>query len=84
MAGLNPDTCMQVVYGLGPGQQAPQPAPGMTAKVISLEAVAALGEAQPHAHTPPQPFHIATLCYTSGTTGCAGLTLSTVTQRLHA
>ena len=59
----------QVVYGLGAGQQTPQPLPGMKQKVMSLEAVAALGEAKPHAHQPPQPFHTATLCYTSGTTG---------------
>ena len=60
---------MQVVFGLGAGQQTPQALPGMTQKVMSLEALTALGEAKPHAHVPPQPFHTATLCYTSGTTG---------------
>lgn len=58
-----------MVYGQQPGKpQLPTP-PGLTCKVLSLEALAALGRANPVPHNPPAPYDTATLCYTSGTTG---------------
>ena len=61
--------CMQVVYGQQPGQPQPATPQGLSCRVVSLDAVAALGRANPAPHNPPQPYDTATLCYTSGTTG---------------
>lgn len=64
-----PGVKVVVVYGQQPGKpQLPTP-PGLTCKVLSLEALAALGRANPVPHNPPAPYDTATLCYTSGTTG---------------
>mmetsp|Transcript_29042 Transcript_29042/g.63528 ORF Transcript_29042/g.63528 Transcript_29042/m.63528 type:complete len:708 (-) Transcript_29042:112-2235(-) len=47
----------------------PQPPEGCNCKIISLDAVRAAGRAHPHPPHPPQPHDLATICYTSGTTG---------------
>ncbi|KAK9803492.1 hypothetical protein WJX73_008668 [Symbiochloris irregularis] len=67
--GACPGVKLVVVYGTQPGQPQPAAPSGLACKVLSLEAVAALGRANPTPHNPPQPYDIATLCYTSGTTG---------------
>ena len=44
--------------------------------VLSYQDLYAEGEAHPSPHNPPQPEDIATICYTSGTTGmCKHLSL---------
>lgn len=58
-----------MVFGLKKGQKLPRVAPGLKARVVTLEAVAAAGREHPRAHIPPLPRDTATLCYTSGTTG---------------
>lgn len=59
----------QVVYGLLPGQLVTPAPPGLACRVISLDEVVALGKRHPRPHLPPRPSDIATICYTSGTTG---------------
>ncbi len=51
------------------GQRLPRLAAGVKAEVITLESVVKAGKEHPRSHIPPQPTDIATLCYTSGTTG---------------
>ncbi len=70
-------SALQIVWGLPPNSAVPEPPPGCRCRVVTLEAVEALGRRHPRAHVPPKPSEIATLCYTSGTTGqpkggCAG------------
>lgn len=38
-------------------------------QTYAFEKVEMIGSQQPHTHAPPAPHHIATFCYTSGTTG---------------
>ncbi|KAK9909434.1 hypothetical protein WJX75_002244 [Coccomyxa subellipsoidea] len=64
-----PSISLVVVFGLKKGQKLPRVAPGLKARVVTLEAVAAAGREHPRAHIPPLPRDTATLCYTSGTTG---------------
>ena len=42
---------------------------GSNCRVVSLEQVESLGRRHARAHIPPKPSDVATLCYTSGTTG---------------
>jgi acyl-CoA synthetase (AMP-forming)/AMP-acid ligase II len=42
---------------------------GSSAKLVTLEQVESLGRRHPRAHQPPSPADVATICYTSGTTG---------------
>jgi len=62
-----------VVFGLAPGALAPAGPPGWPGKVMTLDAVRALGSATSSASVPPPrrpaPGDTALLCYTSGTTG---------------
>lgn len=64
-----PTVKLVVVWGLPPGGVPPPPPPGSAAKIVTLAEVAAAGRARPAAHVPPSPSDVATLCYTSGTTG---------------
>ncbi|GLC43806.1 hypothetical protein PLESTB_000909900 [Pleodorina starrii] len=47
----------------------PEPPAGVNCRLVTLDAVEQLGRRHPRAHLPPKPSDIATLCYTSGTTG---------------
>ena len=60
---------MQIVFGMRRGQRLPRVPSGGKAQVVSLESVIKAGKEHPRSHIPPQPTDIATLCYTSGTTG---------------
>ena len=51
------------------GQTLPPIPDRITAKVLKIEDVALLGQQHPKAHIPPSPSDLATICYTSGTTG---------------
>eukprot|EP00884_Botryococcus_braunii_P022126 jgi/Botrbrau1/8598/Bobra.0380s0019.2 len=64
-----PAVKLVVVYGLLPGQLVTPAPPGLACKVISLEEVVSMGKRHPRPHIPPKPSDIATICYTSGTTG---------------
>ena len=59
----------QVVFGMKKGQRLPRLPSGVKAQVVTLETVIKAGKEHPRSHIPPQPTDIATLCYTSGTTG---------------
>jgi long-chain acyl-CoA synthetase len=59
----------QVVFGLRRDQRLPRLPSGVKAQVVTLESVAKAGKEHPRSHIPPMPTDIATLCYTSGTTG---------------
>lgn len=58
----------QVVWGAG-SSQLPDVPEGVSARIVTLDQVEALGRRHPRAHVPPRPSDIATICYTSGTTG---------------
>lgn len=64
-----PTVKLVVVYGLPPGGVPPPAPPGSGARVVTLAEVAAAGRARPLPHSPSRPGDVATLCYTSGTTG---------------
>lgn len=64
-----PTVKLVVVYGLPTGGVPPPAPPGSAARVVTLNEVAAAGRARPSPHAPPRPTDVATLCYTSGTTG---------------
>ncbi len=51
------------------GQRLPRLPSGVKAEVVTLENLIKAGKEHPRSHIPPQPTDIATLCYTSGTTG---------------
>ena len=51
------------------GQTLPPIPDRVNAKVYKIEDVAHLGQQHPKAHIPPSPSDLATICYTSGTTG---------------
>lgn len=51
------------------GQQLPRLPSGVKAEVVTLETVIKAGKEHPRSHITSQPTDIATLCYTSGTTG---------------
>jgi hypothetical protein len=59
---------VQVVWGMTTSSVPAVPA-GSAAKLVSLEQVESLGRRHPRAHQPPGPSDVATICYTSGTTG---------------
>ena len=59
----------QVVFGMKKGQRLPRLPSGVKAQVVTLETVIKAGKEHPRSHIAPQPADIATLCYTSGTTG---------------
>lgn len=56
------------MYGQG-GARLPELPAGANCRMLSLEQVEALGRRHPRAHMPPRPSDVATICYTSGTTG---------------
>ena len=60
---------LQVVYAMKTGQTLPPIPDRISAKVYKIEDVAHLGQQHPKAHIPPSPSDLATICYTSGTTG---------------
>ncbi len=60
---------VQVVFGMKKGQRLPRLPSGVKAEVVTLESLIKAGKEHPRSHIPPQPTDIATLCYTSGTTG---------------
>eukprot|EP00798_Chlamydomonas_sp_ICE-L_P032544 gene32544-17261_t len=62
-----PSVKLVVVYGQS--GRLPEAPPGSQAKIISLDQVESLGRRHPKAHVAPKPSDIATICYTSGTTG---------------
>ena len=72
-----PVTCKRVkqvlacrlCFGMRRGQRLPRVPSGVKAQVVSLESVIKAGKEHPRSHIPPEPTDIATLCYTSGTTG---------------
>lgn len=59
---------LQIVWGTAGGRLPEVPA-GSNCRVVSLEQVESLGRRHARAHIPPKPSDVATLCYTSGTTG---------------
>lgn len=58
-----------VVFGLKAGTKAPVAPAGARVQIRTLEEVIAAGKSQPRPHMPPAPEDMATICYTSGTTG---------------
>ncbi|PNW74853.1 hypothetical protein CHLRE_12g507400v5 [Chlamydomonas reinhardtii] len=63
-----PTVRLLVVWGAS-GPLPDPPAGASHCRLMTLEAVEGLGRRHPRAHLPPKPSDIATLCYTSGTTG---------------
>jgi acyl-CoA synthetase (AMP-forming)/AMP-acid ligase II len=59
---------LQVVWGAGTAQL-PEVPEGVACRLVTLDQVESLGRRHPRAHVPPRPSDIATICYTSGTTG---------------
>mmetsp|Transcript_35882 Transcript_35882/g.79890 ORF Transcript_35882/g.79890 Transcript_35882/m.79890 type:complete len:699 (+) Transcript_35882:158-2254(+) len=57
-----------IVWNVTDGRIPDAPA-GCNVRIVSLDQVESLGRRHPRAHVPPKPSDIATLCYTSGTTG---------------
>lgn len=57
-----------VVWGSG-SVRLPEPPLGVNCRIVSLDQVESLGRRHPRAHLPPRPSDVATICYTSGTTG---------------
>ncbi|CAL5219689.1 g1576 [Coccomyxa viridis] len=64
-----PSIFLVVVFGMKKGQRLPRLPSGVKAEVVTLESLIKAGKEHPRSHIPPQPTDIATLCYTSGTTG---------------
>lgn len=64
-----PTVKLLIVYGALPGAKLPDAPAGSTARIMGLAQVEALGRRHPRAHAPPAPSDVATICYTSGTTG---------------
>jgi len=63
-----PTLKLLVVWGPGSNRLPEAPA-GSSCRLVSLDQVESLGRRHPRAHIPPRPSDIATICYTSGTTG---------------
>ncbi|WIA09659.1 hypothetical protein OEZ85_009046 [Tetradesmus obliquus] len=63
-----PSLKLLVVWGAGTAQLPEVPA-GSSCRLVTLDQVESLGRRHPRAHVPPRPSDIATICYTSGTTG---------------
>lgn len=59
---------MQVVWG-SEGLPLPTCAARPEVRIVRLEDVERAGSREPRAHTPPRPSAVATISYTSGTTG---------------
>eukprot|EP00775_Hariotina_reticulata_P005555 gene5555-5792_t len=57
-----------IVWGAGTAQL-PDVPEGVSCRIVSLDQVESLGRRHPKAHVPPRPSDVATICYTSGTTG---------------
>lgn len=57
-----------LVWGSG-GTRLPDPPADCDCRLLPLEAVEALGRRHPRPHMSPRPSDVATICYTSGTTG---------------
>eukprot|EP00878_Enallax_costatus_P000737 GHUV01000851.1.p1 GENE.GHUV01000851.1~~GHUV01000851.1.p1 ORF type:complete len:760 (+),score=146.74 GHUV01000851.1:92-2281(+) len=63
-----PSVKLLVVWGVGTSHL-PEVPEGVSARIVTLDQVESLGRRHPRAHVPPRPSDIATICYTSGTTG---------------
>ena len=59
----------KVVEAAGDGYTGARPVAGAGFRLLSLSQVEAMGGAAPLPHNPPSPDDMATICYTSGTTG---------------
>jgi len=59
----------QVVYNGKPGDAGMAVPKGCKARLVTLEEVRAAGRRHVRSHVPPAPSDVATICYTSGTTG---------------
>lgn len=60
----------QVVYGLRSTQWLPAELPrNLTALVVTFDELQSIGGRHPRPHLPPRADALATICYTSGTTG---------------
>mmetsp|Transcript_4030 Transcript_4030/g.6617 ORF Transcript_4030/g.6617 Transcript_4030/m.6617 type:complete len:687 (-) Transcript_4030:388-2448(-) len=64
-----PTVRVLIVYGLGSTGRLPEVPAGSNCRIVSLEQVESLGRRYPRAHVSPKPSDVATICYTSGTTG---------------
>ncbi|KAF6256258.1 hypothetical protein COO60DRAFT_1530236 [Scenedesmus sp. NREL 46B-D3] len=63
-----PTVKLLVVWGAGTAQLSEVPE-GVPCRLVTLDQVESLGRRHPRAHVPPRPSDVATICYTSGTTG---------------
>ncbi|MEW5312614.1 MAG: hypothetical protein WDW38_004237 [Sanguina aurantia] len=63
-----PSVKLLVVFGLNGGKLPELPADSPL-RLVTLDQVEALGRRHTRAHMPPKPSDVATICYTSGTTG---------------
>jgi hypothetical protein len=63
-----PSIKLLVVWGAS-ASRLPELPPGVTTRMVTIEQVESLGRRHPRAHVPPRPRDLATICYTSGTTG---------------
>lgn len=63
-----PSVKLLVVWGAS-ASRLPELPPGAGARMVTIEQVESLGRRHPRAHVPPRPGDLATICYTSGTTG---------------
>lgn len=82
-----PSVTLVVVYphsGRPMPASLPAPPEGARAKVVTLDDVRAAGRATPQPPCPPQPDTVATLCYTSGTTGNPKVRPSPPSERLRS
>lgn len=63
-----PSVRLLVAWG-APAARLPELPPGVNCRMVTIEQVESLGRRHPRAHVPPRPSDLATICYTSGTTG---------------
>ncbi|GMH39572.1 hypothetical protein BSKO_07470 [Bryopsis sp. KO-2023] len=63
-----PTIRLLIVWGLDESQL-PVPPSGSSCRILSLRQVEMFGQEHTVSHIPPQPSDLATICYTSGTTG---------------
>ncbi|KAI8468294.1 MAG: hypothetical protein J3K34DRAFT_427744 [Monoraphidium minutum] len=63
-----PSVKLLIVWGAS-ASRLPELPPGTNARMVTIEQVESLGRRHPRAHVPPRPRDLATICYTSGTTG---------------
>lgn len=59
---------LQIVWGLNE-TEIPAVPPGSSCRILSLRQVEMFGQEHTLSHIPPHPHDMATICYTSGTTG---------------